>query len=100
MGGEELHLAVAAVEMEPQPLSVVVEIEGFGECFFVFAQAGTQFVAQTVAGGHEGFALVGMGLFETVFQLLHPVAAVELFGAGVEDVGTVVEDGFVIGGGV
>lgn len=49
---------------------------------------------------HEGRAVVVVGLFEAVFELLNSMLAVEAFGGGVDDVGSVVERSFEIGGGV
>lgn len=41
-----------------------------------------------------------VGLFEAVFELLNSMLAVEAFCGGVDDVGSVVERSFEIGGGV
>ena len=100
MGSGELHPAVAAVEVKAEPLSVVVQVEGTWGGVGVVPQTLPQLVAQAVFCSHEGFAVIVVGFLKPVFYLLHPVAEVELFCVGVEYVGTVVEDGFEIGGGV
>ena len=95
--GKELHLAFGAVELETKPLAVVVEVERAWVGVGMLAETYSEFVADAVFGCHEGFAVVLSGFFESVFNLLHPVAAVELFGEAVDDVGAVVERGFEVG---
>ena len=95
--GKELHLAFGAVELETKPLAVVVEVERARVGVGMLAETYSEFVADAVFGCHEGFAVVLSGFFKSVFNLLHPVAAVELFGEAVDDVGAVVERGFEVG---
>ena len=108
-------MAVAAVEIESQPVVLVSEQEmgaamGAGGCVLNSAsvfphEANAKLVTQAIAGGHEGFARsavagsdkVVVGLFEPIFYLLHSVATVELFGVPVDDVGTEVEGCLVVG---
>lgn len=96
-GGEELHVALGAVGLQSEPTPVVVEEERAGEGVGVALQAESQLVAQTVFGCHEGFAVVVEGLFEPIGYLLHAVAAVELFGKTIYDVGAVVKRAVGIG---
>ena len=59
-------------------------------------EAAAKFVTQTIFGGHEGFPVVVMAAFKSPFGYLGPMAEVELTGVVVENVGTVVKDGFEI----
>ena len=83
---EYAHEAFLAVEFEAETAVVVAEDEGV--CRFdvhlrgflaLALQAAAEFVAEAVFGGHEGFAVVVAGLFESAFYLLHSVTAVKLF---------------------
>ena len=77
--GEEQHTAVGAVELEPEPAAIVLQVQGTSHRIWVTAQTLSQLISQAVFGGHEGFAVVVAGLFESAFYLLHAVTAVKLF---------------------
>ena len=95
---EYAHEALLAVELEAEAAVVVAEDEGV--CRFdvhlrgegvLALQAASEFVAEAVFGGHEGFAVVVSSLLQAALQGLCSMVFVEVFGLLVDDVGAVVE---------
>lgn len=118
------HPALAAVEFESEKFAVVPQKEGIGRANAVDGErreggrregggaltgggvggarasekARSKFVAEAVAGSHEGATVVVVGLLEAMLEGDNSMMSVEGFGLVVDDVGPVVELGGKIRG--